>query len=624
MIGKGVSRECFQPQICSGRMRPKTSNVKGNCRNVVYIDIDIDSDQLDDVVIIDYPEFMKQKSHGSSGKRPIESVISIDDDENDNFPGTFAEGGGELDSDASSSKAHFPASTSGCHVNDKSSSSKLPKCEQTCSAKAAQRNRYGLNNESESASSDSDCSDCELMEAREQWEKASVKRKRHAFNGQNTFESHASSSGFRSNTYTNIEVENRTEKDSGSSVCSPSKGKYVRENLSSFSVTGDGKINGTDFNLGTDNPDQRVDQERFKMFRSGSIEELRSLHQNFYSQDGDNTRSKSNNFASGVFVTSSSKKEMGGKDSNCTSSSKEESKRQVDSDGSASRNKDENSSEDRSNYGYFDERRVQYDGFVFQESCDRQINSALRSEGKIGRSPEDSLFCNHRLQGNLRTCNCSKAEVTTDSEVISVPDDSQDQQERSTLVENETPSDIDDTLHAQDDGVAASDIIGEREKLKETDEYKRAIEEEWASRQRQLQIQAEEVQRLRRRKKAEKRLLEMQRRQKERIEEVRETQKKDEENMNMKEQLRVEIRKGLKRLEMTCSDMASLLRGLGIQVGGGLNPLPKEVHAAYKRALLKFHPDRASKTDIREQVEAEEKFKLISRMKDRFLSTSGY
>lgn len=35
----------------------------------------------------------------------------------------------------------------------------------------------------------------------------------------------------------------------------------------------------------------------------------------------------------------------------------------------------------------------------------------------------------------------------------------------------------------------ADDIINEREKLKETDEYKRAMEEEWASRQRQLQIQ---------------------------------------------------------------------------------------------------------------------------------------
>lgn len=47
-----------------------------------------------------------------------------------------------------------------------------------------------------------------------------------------------------------------------------------------------------------------------------------------------------------------------------------------------------------------------------------------------------------------------------------------------------------------------------------------------------------------------------------------------------------------------------------------------QVNKAYKRALLKFHPDRVSKADIRQQVEAEEKFKLISRMKEKFLPTA--
>jgi DnaJ-class molecular chaperone len=42
------------------------------------------------------------------------------------------------------------------------------------------------------------------------------------------------------------------------------------------------------------------------------------------------------------------------------------------------------------------------------------------------------------------------------------------------------------------------------------------------------------------------------------------------------------------------------------------------VQTAYKKAVLKFHPDRASKSDIRQQVEAEEKFKLISRMNKNF------
>lgn len=43
---------------------------------------------------------------------------------------------------------------------------------------------------------------------------------------------------------------------------------------------------------------------------------------------------------------------------------------------------------------------------------------------------------------------------------------------------------------------------------------------------------------------------------------------------------------------------------------------------AFKRALLCFHPDRASQSDIRQQVEAEEKFKLINRMKEKFSFTT--
>lgn len=47
--------------------------------------------------------------------------------------------------------------------------------------------------------------------------------------------------------------------------------------------------------------------------------------------------------------------------------------------------------------------------------------------------------------------------------------------------------------------------------------------------------------------------------------------------MNLKEQFRVEIRKELNKLEMMCINMASLLRGLGIQVGGGSYPLSHDM-----------------------------------------------
>lgn len=47
--------------------------------------------------------------------------------------------------------------------------------------------------------------------------------------------------------------------------------------------------------------------------------------------------------------------------------------------------------------------------------------------------------------------------------------------------------------------------------------------------------------------------------------------------MNLKEKLRVEVMKELGKLEMTCSNMASLLRSLGIKIGGGPFPSSDEV-----------------------------------------------
>ncbi|KAJ0083953.1 hypothetical protein Patl1_29591 [Pistacia atlantica] len=46
--------------------------------------------------------------------------------------------------------------------------------------------------------------------------------------------------------------------------------------------------------------------------------------------------------------------------------------------------------------------------------------------------------------------------------------------------------------------------------------------------------------------------------------------------MNMKEQLRVKVKKELHKLETTCIDMASLLRALGINVGSSFHPLSNE------------------------------------------------
>ncbi|RRT61996.1 hypothetical protein BHE74_00037696 [Ensete ventricosum] len=91
-------------------------------------------------------------------------------------------------------------------------------------------------------------------------------------------------------------------------------------------------------------------------------------------------------------------------------------------------------------------------------------------------------------------------------------------------------------------------------------------------------LQAEEAQRLRKRRKAESlRLLDMEKRQKQRVEEIRESQKKDEEIIHLKELFRAEVRRELDKMEGRFRDMASLLRGLGIHVEGGPFPLSHEV-----------------------------------------------
>lgn len=187
--------------------------------------------------------------------------------------------------------------------------------------------------------------------------------------------------------------------------------------------------------------------------------------------------------------------------------------------------------------------------------------------------------------------------------------------------EDGSPVEINDVVNGQSVmDKSNGSVFFNREMHKETDEYRRSVQAELEARQRELQIQAEEAQQLKRLEKRKKsaamRLLDMERRQKLRVEEIRKTQKKDEENLNLKEQLRIKVRKDLDRLEAACHDMTSVLRGLGINVTG-----VNGVHVAFKKALLAFHPDRASQSDIREQVEAEEKFKLVTRMKEKYLST---
>ncbi|PON64469.1 DnaJ domain containing protein [Trema orientale] len=677
MKGKGVFREH------SHRRRSSGKKVKGTPSNVAVIDLDGDN-----VVIIDGTESSHQKFKSSSvvtgdGRFSFQGVINLDDDDDD--PGICVDADGDLVSDASSTKSRYPAfktmqtsvelDADECQViPEKNSTFQFSKCKQTYRTKSSGRNCYGLDPYFDNGSTDSDFSDCELMEdsfgkIREQWERASLKRKHGAQNRHSGLEDQASASSSNVEARTNADVENDREQHIEVPVCSSSSnGDYRKESLSEFFESKGAYMEGT-FKPQSESSfvgaDQKVKQEGFSCRNPMSEKETESLRRNVDFQPGGGTvaedphctfecQSDDDVFIPGFWNEEPSPQRSfqhwGGtvaEDPHCSDVSQDyedvydgspgiwneepgpqkspsmRSEQDVPDKGSkfprsSSDDKEKLDSRESpvSNPRLFDETQV--DGDV------------ARPEDKCG--PEESLFSRTVAEGTSESFNgkaCYENKERADTNDVSLCKSASNQAQANPVKSySKEPKDLNDRSHllnVEDGDVTPSDdrdIINEREKLKETDEYRRATEEEWASRQRELRIQAEEAQRLRKRRKAESMLkYDIERRQKQRIEEVRETQKKDQENIDLKEQLRGEVRKEINKLEMTCIDMASLLRGLGILVRGGSQ---HDVHSAYKQALLKFHPDRASRTDIRQQVEAEEKFKLISRMKEKYLSTPCY
>ncbi|OMO93606.1 hypothetical protein CCACVL1_06437 [Corchorus capsularis] len=623
MRGKGMMRGLSQPSSSFRKKTLRSCSTKGKYQDVVFIDVD--GDPCENVIIIDAPESVENDLQGSSGSKggqsfPSPGVISIDDDETDDVddPEICGKCGGDVDSDASSSKNFAapdfvpkPANLDDdeCQViREKRPTFKLSKCKKTYSGKTSCGKRFGLSPESEDTSSESDCSDCELEgsfgKLREQWEKA-FQKKNNARNGQSDLEDQTSASGSHGDTPPTVE-ENRTEQCVETpESCGLSDSNTQKQNSSAFKTSADKHSGGSHVNHEMRSPfvasDEKINHENFSQSKYGPTVEAQYSHVQTDDMMKDPPPSVD-----------------GGQEFHWAPLNSDPYTSDLHHGKTGSNGKEKLQSEEPSMPipKFSEERQVEdhmtpsnirvgtsFHKFAYDKAPLGNVplvsnNSNFDRENVVSGSGDGSQYAETQIKHS-----CSKVRQSCTAPVTA----SKEGDER-------------DTLHAQGFDATApgeKEVIVDREKLKETDEYKRAAQEEEASRQHVLQLQAEEAQRLRKRRKAERmRLLDMERRQKQRLEEIRETQKKDEENMNLKERLRMEVRKELSKLELSCIDMASLLRSLGILVGGGL--CPQEVHAAYKRALLRFHPDRASKTDIRQQVEAEEKFKLIARMKDKF------
>ncbi|XP_030448157.1 uncharacterized protein LOC115670895 [Syzygium oleosum] len=630
MRGKRVSTD-WHPRACAGKTIPDRCHAKSNFENIVLIDVDCDD--YDEVIIIDVPESVQEKLRGAGVPQknrgfPYEGVISIDDDDDNGdveLPGPSIAGGGESDSDATSSRSSPSSNLGGsvdsdadecCVVPEECSALKSSRSKNSYSGEGEVpcRNRCGLSPVSEDVSFDSDFSDCEVMEdpsgkLREQWENAFSKRKHDTFNGHLHSEDQVKASGLHTDACTSGEAHY-----SSNPACSSSRNAKAKENFAS------GEAVPVNLGVGHDHEEPSL-----------LFSEVRANRRN-------NTVGKEYKCTGkSCFDNNTPARDIPDESDQGGSIFKEESallKRKIGSETCADGERDVQAGDRlqskcfRSNNSVPDELAHERTGPhkenpsgkpLVPDSCHTgRVHVDYGAKYQVGdRKDKSSSFRRSGVRCAMSCHDETAGQLARNIPIVKEEDlVAKSSSSRQSHVQSESP-------HAQDGGYVPSvqkDIINGREMLKETDEYKRAAEEEWASRQRQLQLQAEEAHRLRKKKRAETmRLLDMERRQKQRIEEMRQTQKKDEENMNLKEQLRAEIRKEISKLEITCTDMASLLRGLGIHIGGSFCPSTQEVHAAYKRALLKFHPDRASRNDIRQQVEAEEKFKLLARMKEKFM-----
>eukprot|EP00898_Chlorokybus_atmophyticus_P005011 jgi/Chlat1/5510/Chrsp360S05338 len=161
------------------------------------------------------------------------------------------------------------------------------------------------------------------------------------------------------------------------------------------------------------------------------------------------------------------------------------------------------------------------------------------------------------------------------------------------------------------------EVMLDREVLLASDERRLADEEEWERRRIEIQRQAEEVQQLRKRKKAEaERNRQMAERQEQRLLEYRQQVAKAANENDTRERIRSSVLADLKRRTERCYDLAGVLRALGIPVEGGPLPTKQQLQSGFKKALLKFHPDR-HKGELQDQVRAEECFKLIKRWQQK-------
>lgn len=465
----------------------------------------------DDVIIIDAPEYfhknVQHPSMQSSSKRcPQKTVIFLDDDEN--TENNHSTSGRESDfyNNPSSSERPFPPfkdekktpdeSGDDCQfVRENKAPVKLSKCKRTYSGRASSsRNRYGLTSDSESSSSDSELMVDSVGKLQEEWEKAFSRRK---YDGQST---KSGVNGFGNTSRADLQAEHgQTEEHPDFS--SLGKANNEKEDMSP-GAKGDESSNASNIrNEDGGNP------KEFSSFYENCADDLKmDFQDNGKNQSADPSVSRpvSQHGVKNFYHTKDCSLGKGDclQEDPCSSGAQDSNDQCIFTEYRSKFATNCNSQfTSKSSYGISSSKENENSfsaAFLNMnyKSCHKNITGNMHSMDELspclGQTSSVRNFspgvgigtgkCHRQDNGEALLDNPSNSckHLEAEEEIVSSPSKSQQEDKSGYLLHSHGCED------AQNND---SSIITERERLKETDEYKKALEEELASRQRALQIQ---------------------------------------------------------------------------------------------------------------------------------------
>lgn len=510
MEGEKVMRECSQPRTWSRKQNLKGCQMNQALHDVVIIDVDTDN-----VILIDEPESIPPNLVSSSVSRKgkkieFPGVISIDDDETDDEDST------------SSAPDEVPkpekSDDDECRVVlEETSVFGSSKRQQAHTGKSSHSNRYGLYGVYESCSSDNDSSDCEVMEGscgklHEEWKKAFSKRKFNARkNGKHCSEDQSSSFFVNvNNTQTGVadDLSRRNEKFSETAFPSDSsRGNNKNQNFSAFGQAEDGHWPTASENAGEGSSFWDFHQNNYFSWPPDFTE---SAETSLKMGDFDFSRGTNADDPSSSSYRSqetSLKKDTVHMEKNTSQepplcSTRKPSAKNNDSVNPCCTDQGKDAIKDHSTCQEFNKHfphgKTNFDnGDVSLGMCQKSCQVPFNNERTVPNSKDES-FTQEIPAGNTSPIKLHRQTGKMEKEKVFSRDVNSQPSKETEAECGARPSDFEakrggkDAFHAQGDIVNHSvqgDIITEREKLKETDDYKRAMEEEWASRKQQLKIQ---------------------------------------------------------------------------------------------------------------------------------------